>query len=95
MKFLILIILTIREIFIRKMGYLMTIWEILEDNHPRYLGRMIAVLGTCMATLAVYAARKVTSPDGMNLNYYRGISEMVGAFWVMCYNKKEFFPSDS
>jgi hypothetical protein len=55
---------------------------------------MIAVLGTCLGTLPFYAARKVTSLDGMNLGYYIGVSEMVGAVYVICYNEKEFFPSD-
>jgi hypothetical protein len=94
MSVFIIIILNHREIFIRTMGYLMTVWEFLEVNQPRYLGRTIAVVSTCIATLAVYAAKKVTSLDGMNLGYYWGISEMVGAFCVMYYYKKEFFPSD-
>jgi drug/metabolite transporter (DMT)-like permease len=76
------------------MGFFSSTWRYLEDNHPRYLGRLIAVLVTFLTTIAFYSAKKVTSLDGMNLGYYRGISQMVGAFCVMSYNKVEFFPSD-
>lgn len=76
------------------MGFLSTTWRNLEDNHPRYLGRLIGVIVTFLTTIAFYSASKVTSLDGMNLGFYRGISQMIGAFCIMSYNKVEFFPSD-
>jgi hypothetical protein len=76
------------------MGFLFSTWGDLEDDRPRYLGVVVAVFATCRGTLAFYAARKVTSLDGMNLGYYGYIFAMVGAFCAMSHNKEEFFPSD-